>query len=181
MPRTRSYASSDVRTHGSHDSQTSTISSSQCDKISCPFVGFDGCLDNGGQGYSRSGWTRHLKDQHLPTEDARVICRGRIQSIESCFSAWEDVLREMQCWLCTRCMTTHTWKMACKNKLHSADIIPGPFNGIGADFLIQGVSKPYVDHAPVESDATSDPESVEAVILTVELLNKLLQRRITTT
>ncbi|XP_026456110.1 uncharacterized protein LOC113357059 isoform X3 [Papaver somniferum] len=85
-------------------------------------------------------------------------------------------------------MTTHTWKMACKNKLHSADVVPGPFNGIGADFLIHGVTKPRnaspgaVDNAgagvSVSEELAGDEEFAG---LNVEILNMMLQRQIPTT
>ncbi|XP_026410257.1 uncharacterized protein LOC113305438 isoform X1 [Papaver somniferum] len=157
--------------------------SSQGDKVPCPFKGYDGCGGGVcGRGYAKSAIYRHISDQHFPTEKEKQICREHIHNNPDCFAAWENVLFAMQMWLCMKCLRIHAWRKTCTSELHKADVIAGLFNGNGADFLIHGVSKPQAvssyDSA-VESGNTGDNDAV--VGLSLDMLNTVFQRRITTT
>lgn len=84
-------------------------------------------------------------------------------------------------WLCTKCFHIHVYRKACTSKLHQSEVIAGPFNGHGADFLIHGVLRLPAGDLP-HNDSTHDyaSEYSAEIGLTLELLDMVFQRRITT-
>lgn len=82
----------------------------------------------------------------------------------------------MQMWLCIKFLRIHAWKKACTSQSHKADVIAGPFNGHGFDFLIHGVSKPQ---AKSMSDNVADSGNTgnnnTGVGLTLDLLDKVFE------
>lgn len=90
-----SYGTSPISFQSSSSSQRYV--SSHVDKIPCPFNNFDGCRGGtNGRGYAKSAIRRHLHDQHFPSESDKELCRDRIRTNSECFTAWEEVLEDMQ-------------------------------------------------------------------------------------
>ncbi|XP_026446662.1 uncharacterized protein LOC113347258 [Papaver somniferum] len=86
-------------------------------------------------------------------------------------------------------MQVYSWKKPCKD--HAGGVVCGPFNGIGADFLIYGTDKPtpqilvyLVQARPVSNN--NIPASVGSTLedsslgLSVEILSLVYQKQITT-
>ncbi|XP_026413018.1 uncharacterized protein LOC113308770 [Papaver somniferum] len=200
MPRTtRSSGSSNLRNHHFHSTDSTPeitdlplgspppsqpLSVSQRYKFHLSFKNFDDCTGGiGGREYAKSAIFKHLKDRHFPDEASSEVCRERIKNNVNCFVTWERVLNDMQGWLCIKCLRIHAWRMTCRSQIHPAEDIAGPFNGLSADFLIHGAEKPQVE-SPVTVDTTETNTPVVddvAAGLTVELLNNMLRKQITTT
>lgn len=73
-----------------------------------------------------------------------------------------------------KCLHTHVWRKACRDPSHISEVINGPFNDIGANFLIHGTAKPQPQHAlNAEYDSTPTEEAVGT--LTVEMLDLIFQ------
>lgn len=187
MRQTRSSSSATPRPDLASSSRSSpkscSIPASQGGKIHCPFRNYNGCHGGvGGRGFAKSVVYKHLLDRHFPTENAKAICKDRIQQRVDCFEAWEQALQELQWWLCIRCLRTHAWKKPCWDPSHPDVIIAGPSNGNGADFLISDIVKPRVS---VELVTATQPNVQRidniATNLTIEMLNLIYQRQITTT
>lgn len=158
-----------------------SASKSQGDRVHCPFTNYDGCHDGvGGRVYVRSAIYRHLKDMHFPNNDAMEVCRVRIRTNLDCFNVWERFLGDIQLWICLQCLHTHAWRKACRDPIHISEVINGPFNGNGVDFLIHGAEKPQPQIPRDVVDANVGEEMVVG-ILTIELLDLLFQRQIPTT
>ncbi|XP_026409143.1 uncharacterized protein LOC113304283 [Papaver somniferum] len=72
--------------------------------------------------------------------------------------------------------------MTCRSQTHPSEDIVGPFNGLGADLLIHGAEKPQVESPVTVDTAETNNPVVDDVAagLTVELLDSMLQKQITT-
>ncbi|KAL6515426.1 hypothetical protein OROHE_018460 [Orobanche hederae] len=143
--------------------------SSQNRYVSCPFKNVYSC-GNGvnGRGYAGGPIMHHLQAKHSFTKD-NAHCRALIADDITVFSAWEGLLQQLQLWLCTRCMTLHTWKSPCKGKGVHCDTIVGPFNGSSADFLLHGIDRPAATFSPAVVEVL--PASHDDKVLTVEALS----------
>ncbi|XP_026442615.1 uncharacterized protein LOC113342224 [Papaver somniferum] len=190
MPTRRSSRSSSS-SQGDNGSPSGSASTSQSASATthdgqahCPFIGYDECHDGvGGRGYARTAIYRHMKDMHFPNEAAKETCRERIRTNMDCYNAWERMLTGMQLWLCIKCLHTHTWRKACRDPSHICEVINGPFNGSGADFLIHGATKPQrcTNHITGDGPESSKPNSGDDTLhITVEMLNTILQSQIPT-
>lgn len=135
-----------------------------------------------GRGYSTSAIYRHMKDQHFPTDEAKDVCRERIRNNADCFDALESVLSDLQLWICIKCLHTHAWRKSCRDPIHIGEVIAGPFNGTGADFLIHDTAKPQPSCTmePYADDVLA-ADVGDAGNLTVEMLDLQFQRKIQTT
>ncbi|XP_026457446.1 uncharacterized protein LOC113358136 [Papaver somniferum] len=78
----------------------------------------------------------------------------------------------MQMWLCIQCLHIHAWNKACTSKSHPSDVI--------ADFLIHGVTKPHIDALSNNMESGSTYTNDASVGLTLDMLDTVFQRRITT-
>lgn len=85
-------------------------------------------------------------------------------------------------WLCFPCMHYYSWKRPCRD--YAGGVLSVPFNSRSADFIIYGVYKPKVQTStPNGCDGTSTSTNIEdaSMGLSLELLNKIFQKQITTT
>lgn len=73
-----------------------------------------------------NSFQRHLNDRHCFSKDTRQQCRERLRGDREVYEAWEKVLLQMHCWMCSECMMLHVWRKSCK---HNNVVIPGPYNG----------------------------------------------------
>lgn len=110
------------------------------------------------------------------------ISAEKIRNNPDCFDAWEKVLSDLLMWLCLKCMHIHAWKKACMSNSRPADVIAGPLNGNGADFIIHGVVKPpYNASSSYATNTDSNPlDAPDAVLLTMEMLDRVMRKHITT-
>lgn len=141
MPRTRSSSTSQTQSSASVVSSSEQANHNNLGRIHCPFKNLDGCYDGvGGNGYSKSGFYRHLHDRHLSNPERKAACRERISSDRAVYDACEKSLQQMQMWMCGSCMHIHAWKKTCNS--HVGDAIAGPLDGCAVKFLIHGIDKP---------------------------------------
>lgn len=105
--------------------------------------------------------------------------------------AWEKMLISLRMWVCCRCLHLHAWRISCKGKEGSIhkDIIAGPFNGEGDDFLFHGLDfsaeSSAVGQGFSEVTVASEGNDVDVVAesacsLSTEVLNSVLQRQFQT-
>ncbi|KAI3963863.1 hypothetical protein MKW92_004301, partial [Papaver armeniacum] len=149
-------------------------SESQADAFfHCPFKGFDGCKDGvGGRGHVKNSLLAHSKDKHLGNDR----CKNRLPTIPEVYKACEDVLIQLQMWICTECMVLHSWRRPCK---HNGVILPSPFNGNGAECLIHGITCPSSPDIDVD-DVVSDNAAAHLPCLNLDLLDKVFQKQLRT-
>lgn len=119
-----------------------------------------------------NSFQRHLNDRHCFSKDTRQQCRERLRGDREVYEAWEKVLLQMHCWMCSECMMLHVWRKSCK---HNNVVIPGPYNGRYADYLISDIPKP----AAVFRETPSLVENT-LISLSLDLLNQVFLRHFIT-
>lgn len=145
-----------------------------------PFKGFDGCK-NGvrGRDLVRSSFFKHLNDMHIVNGEENDRCRDKIQNNGIVYALWEQTLSQLKMWLCTKCMHLQTWKKCCRS--HDGYVISAPFNGVDADFLIHGVTKPEEASASVHVSIVDNVVLNNSVqVVGVELLDIVFQAQLHT-
>ncbi|XP_026391624.1 uncharacterized protein LOC113287160 [Papaver somniferum] len=84
----------------------------------------------------------------------------------------------MQSWLCIKCLRIHAWKKSRQDSSHSHEVITGPLNDHGVEFLILDTVKPQT---PPLVESIDGINGTVAATLSLETLDLIFQRQITTT
>ncbi|RZC57170.1 hypothetical protein C5167_004475 [Papaver somniferum] len=148
-------------------------------RIHCPFKTFDSCFNGvGSNGYSKSGFYKHLHDRHLPNLECKNACRERISSSRIVYEAWERTLNQLQMWLCVPCMHIQAWKKSCAS--HVGGAIAGPLDGTSVEFLIYGITKPADTSDTIPAVVQYDDVVLNGVALNLDMLNLVYQKRFAT-
>lgn len=102
----------------------------------------------------------------------------RIRTEAGVYLAWEKLLRKLQMWMCFPCRKWFSWRRPCRD--HPGGVLPGPFNGRGADFLFYGVHNP-IQHLPVDIPPTMPTRGDDdSEGLNLGMHNLIFQKQITT-
>lgn len=160
----------------------------------CPlktFHNYRDCVN--GRRYAKVSFLKHLQDRHLSSAAKVDFCRELIATDLNIYLVWEKLLCSLRMWLCCRCMHLHAWSMPCRGRqgVVHGEVIVGPLNGDGEDFLLHSLVKPGSSASLTLSnvvscvDSTNGVESLllsvdTGVLLSTDLLNVIFQRQFTT-
>lgn len=109
-------------------------------RFHCPFVGFNGCQDEGGSGLTKSSSITHLHDCHC-RGDAQVVTRHSLTSDLAIFSEAELTFRLMGIWLCGVCFKMHSLRSKCRHGQGSDFVAPLDVGDGVVWFVLYGLTK----------------------------------------